>query len=168
MAGEPARLMSRALLNIVVLAVILPGCASHPRARLAAEYPDEQTRVQRRLQEIFDAAEKKDFPRLESYHFYGPKFTKFSPETAGRLEADAARKGERDGLAAINGLSMRAEDLKIDVFSDAAIATFLFRYSFKSAADTIQKQALATLVFINDGGDWKIAHEHFSTPKASQ
>jgi ketosteroid isomerase-like protein len=159
--------MTRTLLILAIVAMLLPGCASHPRARIAAEYPDEQTGVQSRLKEIFDAAEKKDFPRLESYHFYGPKFTKFSPEAAGRLDADAARKGERDGLGAINGLSMRAEDLKVDVFGDAAIATFLFHYSFKTASDTIQKQALATLVFVNDRGDWKIAHEHFSTPKAS-
>src|ERR1043166_847761 len=159
--------MIRTLLILAVLSILTSGCASHPRARLAAEYPEEQTRVQRRLQEIFDAVEKKDFPRLESYHFYGPKFTKFSPETAGRLEAAAARKGEREGVAGINGLSMRAEDLKIDVFGDAAIATFLFRYSFKGAADTIQKQALATLVFVNEGGEWKITHEHFSTPKGS-
>src|SRR5258706_9123161 len=139
--------MSRTNLILAVFAIFLAGCASRPRGRLAAEHPEEQARVQRRLNEVFDAAEKKDFPRLESYHFYGAKFTKFSPETAGRLEADAARKGERDGLAGINGLWMRAEDLKIDVFGDAAIATFLFRYSFKGAADTIQKQALATLVF---------------------
>jgi hypothetical protein len=78
--------------------VFLWGCASAPTARLSADYPDEKAQIQRRLHEIFDAAEQKDFARLESYHFYGPKFTKYAPEAPGKLNAAAARHGERDAL----------------------------------------------------------------------
>jgi len=67
--------------------------------------------------EIIDAAEKRDFQRLDSYHLYGPKFTKFETQAPGRLDAEAARKGEHDGLGAATDVAMRADDLKIDVFS---------------------------------------------------
>jgi len=155
------------LLGSLTVAVVLGGCASAPTAKLNADYPKDRAQIQRRLLEIFDAAEKKDLDRLDSYHFYGPKFTKFAPEAAGRLDAAAARKGEHDGLAPVADLSMRAEDLKIDVFGDAAIATFVLNYSFKAGADAFQKQALSTLVFVKDHGAWKITHEHFSALKSN-
>ncbi|MEO8427842.1 MAG: hypothetical protein ABI651_12100 [Verrucomicrobiota bacterium] len=81
-----------------VVAILLVGCATAPTARLAAEHPNEQAQIRRRLDEIFNAAKKMDFNRLDGYHFYGPKFTKFAAETPGRQDAAAARQGERDGL----------------------------------------------------------------------
>jgi ketosteroid isomerase-like protein len=104
--------------------------------------------------------------RLDSYHFYGPKFTKFAAEVFGRQDAAAARKGEHDGSAAVNDLKMQADDLKIDVFGDAAIATFILNYSFKTGTGTIEKKARSTMVFVKDRGTWKITHEHFSAPKS--
>jgi hypothetical protein len=83
------------------------GCASGPRGKV--QQPREAREIAGRLLEIMDACEKKDFVRLESYHLHGPKFTKFSTESAARLDAESARKAERDGLSAVNGLSMRAE-----------------------------------------------------------
>jgi ketosteroid isomerase-like protein len=146
-----------------MVGLLVGGCASGPRAPAAAEHPKELKAIAGRLLEIMDACEKKDFARLESYHLYGPKFTKFSPESAGRLDADVARKGERDGLSAVNGLSMRADDLKIDVFGKVGIATFVLNYSFKVGDETIEKQAKTTMVFVKEGGQWRIAHEHLST-----
>lgn len=146
----------------VLLALIGPGCASVQKADLSADQPGEKARITKRLNEIFDAAQKKDLERLDSYHFYGPKFTKFSASSPGRLDAAAARKGEHDGITAANGLKMQAEDLKIDVFGDVAIATFTLNFSFKSGTDTIERKEQSTLVFVKDRGDWKITHEHFS------
>ncbi len=145
-----------------IVGLVVGGCASGPRAKVAAEQPKEAREIAGRLLEIMDACEKKDFVRLESYHLYGPKFTKFSTESAGRLDADVARKGERDGLSAVNGLSMRADDLKIDVFGKVGIATFVLNYSFKAGEETIEKQAKTTMVFVKEDGAWKIAHEHLS------
>jgi len=71
------------------------GCASAPRGKAAAEQPKEAREIAGRLLEIMDACEKKDFERLESYHLYGPKFTKFfdgGPPDGWR--SDVARKGE--------------------------------------------------------------------------
>src|SRR5437667_11192322 len=101
-----------------VVALVLAGCASTPTARLTAAYPKAQAEIRRRLEEIIDACEKKDLDRLDSYHLYGPKFTKFAPESPDRQDAETARKGEHDGLSAAIGLSMKADNLKIDVFGN--------------------------------------------------
>jgi ketosteroid isomerase-like protein len=150
---------------LVALAIFVAGCASVPTDR-SSKNRGEQAQIERRLKEIFDAAEKKDFDRLDSYHLYGPKFTKFSPESTGRLDAAASRKGEHDGLGAISDLAMHADDLKIDLFGNVGIATFIFRYSFKAGGNSFEKKAQGTMVFAKEGGAWKIAHEHFSTIKA--
>src|SRR6059058_5747316 len=122
-----------------VSALIVIGCASVPKANLQADYPEEKARIEQRLNQIFDAAQKKELDRLDSYHFYGPKFTKFSASFPGRQDAAIARKGERDGLAAINGLKMQAEDLKIDVFGNVAIVTFILNTKFNAGAGEIRK-----------------------------
>ncbi len=149
----------------MVSLLVFAGCTSTPTSKLTAENPQAQAEIRQRLDEIMDAAEKKDFVRLDSYHLYGPKFTKFATESPTRLDAEAGRKGEHDGLGAATGLSMRAEQVQIDVFSDVGIATFLLKYSFKAGTNTVERQAHSTLVFVNDQGSWKIAHEHLSAPK---
>jgi ketosteroid isomerase-like protein len=165
-AERPMIGMHRTFLLLALVASLVASCASVHTTDLRADYRDEQAQIERRLHEIIDAAEKKDLPRLDSYHFYGPKFTKFA-EQLGRLDAAAAREGEHVGLAAINGLAIRAEDLKIDVFGGVAIATFIASSSFKSETGIVEKEARATLVFVNERGAWKITHEHFSPFKSN-
>ena len=150
------------------VAILLSGCASAPTTRMTSGDSAEQAQIRQRLDQVLDAAQKKDFPRLDSYHLYGPKFTKFDTVAARRLDADAARKGEHDGLGAAAELVMHAEDVKIDMFGDVGIATLVLDYSFKAGADTIQKKALTTLVFVRDGREWKITHEHLSAAKPGQ
>lgn len=150
-----------------ILAFLLVGCASSRTAKLNAPHPNKQAAIERRINEIFDAAEKKDMPRLDSYHFYGLKFTKFAPEAEGRLDAGGARQGEHDGLAPVDELMMRADGLKVDVFGETAVATFVMTYSFKLHDELVRKQASATLVFVKVGEEWKITHEHFSAMKGN-
>ena len=57
---------------------------------------------------------------------------------------------------------MRADGLKIDVFGKVGVATFVLNYSFKVGEETVEKQAKTTMVFVKEGGEWKIAHEHLS------
>jgi ketosteroid isomerase-like protein len=150
-----------------LLAVFLVGCASARTTRLNASQPKEQAQIERRLQEILEAAEQKDWERLEGYHFFGPKFSKYAADSLGRQDARTARQDEREGLSALAGLSMRALDLKIDVFDQLAIATFIVESRFQTANGPLTKKARSTLVFVREGGDWKIAHEHFSALKSN-
>lgn len=154
--------MRNVIAMLVIVGLMVGGCATGPRWKVAAEQPKEAKEIAGRLLEIMDACEKKDFERLESYHLYGPKFTKFSTESAGRLDAEVARQDERDGLSKVNGLSMRVDGLKIDVFGKTGIATFLLNYSFKKGEETVENQAKTTMVFVKEGGQWRIAHEHLS------
>ncbi len=140
--------------------VLLAGCSSAPR-RTVAPPGSEQAQVALRLGEIFDAAETKDLPRLDSYHWYERHFTKFAG-TGPRLDAAAAREGEHKGLSALTGLKLRAENLQVDVFRDSAVATFTMVITMQSGAETTTKRDHGTLVFVKHEGSWKIVHEHFS------
>lgn len=150
--------MGRALLA----AWLLTGCASQRTAAPQMTETRAQAQIHQRLQEVFAAAESKDFNRLDSYHLYDARFTKFTGSSPDRLDAAAGRKGEHDGLGAAKELKMRADALKIDVFDNVAIATFILDYSFESGDGIIRKKDRSTLVFVKEGGDWKIAHEHLS------
>jgi ketosteroid isomerase-like protein len=150
---------------LLLLALIVAGCASQKTSGVRSDDRGAQAQIRQRLQEVFDAAEKKDFKRLDSYHLYGPAFTKFTGSSPERLDAAAGQKGEHDGLGAINGLQMRADGLKIDVFGEVGIATFILDYSFDANGERVQKKERTTLVFVKESGGWKIAHEHLSPIK---
>ena len=160
---------------LAVAALLLAGCASTPASKpaphRAAAPSGEKAQIERRLKEIFDAAEKKDMDRLDSYHFYGPHFTKFSGATPARQDAAVARAGEHEGLGSIDGLLMQAENLKIEVFGTVAVATFILDCSFMAGAHGVDKKEQATMILVRDGGardgQWKIVHEHFSAFKAT-
>ena len=158
--------MQRILLILSLVALLAAGCASAPKAQAPANLNSaqaaEQTQIQTRLTDIFDAAAKKDFARLDSYHLYGPKFTKFATESPDRQDAAAAREGEHRGLAAVSGMKVHVDNLKIDVFQNVGVATFLFRYSFNVGTESVEREAKGTIVLVNDLGSWKIVHEHFS------
>src|SRR5215470_16068492 len=146
-------------------ALFMGGCVSSS-SRLSADHPTERAQIARLLTDIFDAAQSKDMVRLDSYHWYGPKFTKFGSDSSGRQDAAAARKGEHDGLAAISDLSMQPRNLKIDVFGDVAIATFVLEANFRTGSGLVQKEDRATMLFVKKDGVWKITHEHFSPFKS--
>jgi hypothetical protein len=155
-------ILSALIPSLLISALLTSGCTSPSSANRDAGSPQQKLQITQRLQEIFVAAENKDFGRLESYHLSGPKFTKFTGSSPTRLDDAANRKGEHDGLASVQGLNMRADSLKIDIFGDVGIATFILDYSFDSGGQTIHKQDRSTLVFVKDNGAWKIAHEHLS------
>ena len=156
-------MMQKILCLLPIVALLAAGCASTTHTDLNAAHTAEQKQIQSRLQEIFDAATKKDFPRLDSYHLYGPKFTRFGTESPDREDAHAAREAEHNGLNAVSGMKIHLENLKIDVFGDVGVATFILQYSFAVGTETIEREAKGTLVLVNDARSWKIVHEHFST-----
>ena len=151
--------MQRILRILPIIALLAGGCAS---TNLNAPYTIEQTQIHERLKEIFDAATRKEFSRLDSYHLYGPKFTRFATESPDREDALAAREAEHNGLNAVSGMKVNLENLKIDVFQNVGIATFILQYSFAVGTETVEREAKGTLVLVNDSGSWKIVHEHFS------
>jgi ketosteroid isomerase-like protein len=154
--------LSRLATSTLVVELLVAACGAPLTAGQQANDGAAQAQIERRVLEIFAAAENKDFARLESYHLYGPKFTRFSGSSPERLDAAATRHLEHNAMAAIKDLRMRAESLKIDVFGNVGIATFILDYSFDAGGRKFHKRDRSTLVFFNAGEDWRIVHEHLS------
>jgi ketosteroid isomerase-like protein len=131
---------------------------------LAEAYPSEQTEVEERLNEIMTAARNKAVDELESYHAFGPKFTKFDDfEPLGRQDAETTRRLEREAILGVEDFSPEVVDLKVDVFGQAAVATFVMAYDVaEPGGERHSFRARATMVFANAHRQWLIVHEHFS------
>jgi ketosteroid isomerase-like protein len=124
-------------------------------------FPDAQAQIRRRLDEIWTTAARRDFERLESFHLYGPKFTEFKDGKA-RGDARSCAAGERATFSMLEGPSVDMRDLSVNVFGDAAVATFNGRFTGKIHGNAVTMEQQSTLVFVKVGDDWKIVHEHLS------
>lgn len=131
-------------------------------------FPEAQTRVEETLHAIMEAVALKDFDRLASYHLDSPKFSKFDDfEPLGRQDIEEANRSEAEGLGGIEGFAYDLDDLRVDVFGPVAIATFIFDYRFRAEGEPMALRARTTMVFVDDSGSWKIAHEHLSPFKSN-
>jgi len=162
MKTKRSALLDKHLSALVVLGLLAAGCASRHAIEPQHDNSNEKGEIQRTLQSVFAAAETKDFERLDRFHAYGPKFTKYAGASPERMDAEASRKEEHSSLGSLQGLQMRAKDLKIDLFGDVAVATFILDYSNNSEGRRLSHKATSTLVFVKQGGVWKICHEHFT------
>ena len=70
-------------------------------------------------------------------------------------------------MFAVEDLDARIEDLKVDVFGPVAIATGVFQGQARVGDEVASFATRTTLVFVDDAGDWLIAHEHHSPFVAS-
>jgi ketosteroid isomerase-like protein len=124
-------------------------------------YPEAQAQVKKRLDEIWAVAARKDFPKLASFHLYGPKFTEFK-DGAPRGDAAANRREEEEQLSMLADPKIDTRDLAINVYGDTAIVTFNGDLSGKIQGKPVAMKQGATMVFVKYKGDWKIVHEHWS------
>jgi hypothetical protein len=103
--------------------------------------------------EILDAAERRiwsDWTAIISTVQSLPKFG----TPADQLDATMARQDEHQGLSRISDLSMRAENLKIDVWGRRS-CHFLMPLRFQKEPTLFTRRHVYA-VFVNDGGFWKI------------
>jgi ketosteroid isomerase-like protein len=132
-------------------------------------YPEEQAKVEQRIRDIWTAVQNKDVDRLESYHLFGPKFTKFDDfEPLDRQDAETTRRLEGEAFTGVKAFVPNVIDLKVDVFGPVAVATFVLEYDITTEDDEeLSLRARSTLVLAQDGPEWKIVHEHFSPFKGN-
>jgi hypothetical protein len=150
-----------------LLASMLVSCKGPGAVDIASEpFPERQREVERTLGEVLAAAGRKDIDRLETLHLYGGKFSKWDGTGPGRLDAEATRRAERAAIEALDFLRLDVEDLKVDVFGDAAVATFAMRSEAAAKGQRAEGKVRATIVWVKVGSGWKIVHEHFSPPPA--
>ena len=130
---------------------------------LLPPYEGERAQVEKRLNQIMTAARTKAVDELESYHAFGPKFTKFDDfEPLERQDAEATRNLEREAILGVEEFSPKVVDLKVDVFGPVALTTFVMQYDVVADGERHSFRARATMVFANEGDEWLIVHEHFS------
>src|SRR6185503_3568909 len=118
--------------------------------------------------EYFQIAKPKEIERIDS--FLDSKFTKFGDSPPyDRREFDRALMLEQLQFASISDYDFKVEGLKIEVWDDTAIATFLLEstgmivddYSFRGT--TISNKARTTIVLRKNGdGRWMMMHQHLS------
>jgi ketosteroid isomerase-like protein len=130
-----------------------------------AKESDDQAKIGKILQDIVDAAQKKELDRLDAFHDYGPKFSKFEDDGLGRQDAATGKKGERDALSAVKAFNAKINDLKVDIFGNTAVATMILAYDIDMGKEKMAGKDRSTLVFVKQGGTWKIVHEHSSPLK---
>ena len=134
------------------------------QAILSHPYDEEKAEVERTLHEIMSAARRQAVDELESYHAFGPKFTKFDDfEPLERQDADTTRRLEREAVTDVKEFAPEIADLKVDVFGPVAVTTFVLNYDVVTQDDErMSLRARATMVFAQDQDRWLIVHEHFS------
>jgi ketosteroid isomerase-like protein len=130
-----------------------------------AKESDDQAKIGKILQDIVDAAQKKELDRLDAFHAYGPKFSKFEDDGLGRQDAATGKKGEHDALTGVKAFNAKINDLKVDVFGNTAVATMVLAYDVDTGKEKMSGKDRTTMVFVKETGTWKIVHEHSSPLK---
>jgi ketosteroid isomerase-like protein len=126
-------------------------------------FQQEQEIIKNILVDIFNVAKAKDMATLNAYHLNSPKYSKFNEsETPLRVDYAAAKKSEEDFFMNAAQQEYKLNDIKVDVFDNTAISTFLLAYDVTFDGRQYKDTLRGTLVFVKDRGNWKIAHEHFS------
>jgi ketosteroid isomerase-like protein len=153
--------MARITCILWLLPLLTAGCVSGPGFGPERVSGDVE-RVEERVRSICDAVQKRDLARLDSYHYYGPKFSKFDASSPNRMDADAASAGEHAGIIRAQNLSLQTHDLKVDLFGNTAVVTCILESQFRLGNQPMQRQSRTTFVMVKEHGDWFIVHEHLS------
>ena len=124
--------------------------------------------IQDLIYKYFQIAQSKEIEGIPD--FFDDRFTKFGDSPPyDRRDLERALMLEQLQFASISDYDFKIEELKIDVFSDVAMATFTLQstgiivddYSFRGTA--ISNKSRVTIVFQKDKrGMWRMLHQHFS------
>ena len=118
---------------------------------------------------FFEAGKNKDLSSIEDFHSSPQAFTKFDenpPYT--RLNSEEAFVHEQAAFANISDYDYKIDDLRIDLFGEAAVATFYLTYKgmfindYSFEGSPVGSRVRATMVMTREERGWRMAHEHFS------
>lgn len=140
--------------------ILLSSCNSTKSSDLNL---DSSKMVEATIFKIFDACKSKNFKELESYHINDERFSIFKENgSKERLDAQQNQKIVEEELSALEDLNFDISDLKIDVVGNTAVASFIMDVKASYQDTPIAATNRTTFVFVEDGGVWKVLHEHFS------
>ncbi|MCJ7635817.1 nuclear transport factor 2 family protein [Candidatus Bathyarchaeota archaeon] len=79
-----------------------------------------------------------------------------------RQEMDEALRNEFNAFKVLSNYSYELKSLKVDVFGDVAVASFLIHYGGEIRNKRFKISSRVTSVLNRQNSQWKIVHEHFS------
>lgn len=129
----------------------------------------EEDIVKKLVYRSFEIGKSKDLQAIQSLHYKDNRFSKFGDTPPYmRMDFNDACMYEELYFASVSDYDFKIEDLRVDLFDDMAIATFIVEhtgmlvddYSFTGRMMNIRSRG--TMVFQKKGPQWLIVHEHFS------
>lgn len=154
---------------IMICGIMITGCKqTEPKTEsekidlINDDFPEAKAEITKVMDTIWQCIAEKKIDKLISFHAYGPKFTEFQNGEK-RTGSKENEEFERSFFSMFTGINKwEANDLKIDVFGDVALATFHSDFQPIIKTDTIKVHAQMALLFVNTKDGWKITHEHSS------
>jgi len=125
--------------------------------------------IKRTVYKAFEVGKSKDLQSIQGMHFSDKRFSKFGDTPPYmRMDYNEACMHEELYFASVSDYDFKIEDLRIDIFDNLAIATFLIEHTgmlvddYSFTGRTMSAKSRATMVFQKKDSDWLIVHEHFS------
>ncbi|HYY41052.1 MAG TPA: nuclear transport factor 2 family protein [Nitrososphaera sp.] len=128
----------------------------------------ESVNVEDFIYKYFQLAKTKEIDKIEE--FLDPRFTKFGDSPPyDRRDFERALMLEQLHFASLSDYDFKIENLKTEVTSDFAVATFVLEvtgmiindYSFRGIS--VNNKSRVTIVLQKDkSGQWKMVHQHLS------
>lgn len=124
----------------------------------------DETQVKKEIEAAIHAIkldiETQNIEGLQSIHLLSDKFSKFGPRNFDRQDVDSTNASEASFFSSISDVSYNVRDLKIDVFDHVVVATYYPEASFIMNGERRNTQGRQTFVFLKNGTEWKLVHEH--------
>lgn len=148
------------LLVILCAAFALGSCQSSAGARTSpVNLADEASRVRETIDLFFTAAQKRDWDAAAE--LISPDFEIYTDEAQGLKKDDYVKLLKEDDLVVEQ---MELTNVSIRVSEDGRMAWAKYHGLFRSTSHgkKVDVKTVETLVFIKEGGAWKMAHAHAS------
>ncbi|MEM3085010.1 MAG: nuclear transport factor 2 family protein [Nitrososphaerales archaeon] len=125
--------------------------------------------VKKLVYRSFEIGKSKDLQAIQSLHYNDKRFSKFN-ETPPymRMDYNETCMYEELYFANVSDYDFKIEDLRVDMFNEMAIATFIVEHTgmlvddYSFTGRTMSIRSRATMVLYKKDLQWLIVHEHFS------
>ncbi len=130
---------------------------------------NDETLIKKTIYKAFEIGKSKDLQSIQSMHYNDKRFSKFGDTPPYmRMDFNEACMHEELYFASVSDYDFKIEDLRVDIFDDTAITTFLIEHTgmlvddYSFTGRTMSVKSRATMVFQKKDSQWLIVHEHFS------
>lgn len=130
---------------------------------------NDEDSIKRVVYRSFEIGKSKDLQGIQALHYNDKRFSKFGDVPPYmRMDYNETCMYEELYFASVSDYDFKIEDLRIDIFDNMAIATFIVEHTgmlvddYSFTGRTMNVKARGTMVFHKKDSQWLIVHEHFS------